>query len=302
MNTVKTKSSHRTIKILKLLSEKPMSMNEIFNEFSDEDDFISKETISKYFSTLRQLGVVIQKNKNKFFLKYPICSINFSNQELSVLADFEKMAHDLCSSDDYKVFKSIYEKIFNLTNNECSNAYDDIKKSTFMCNGASLISQKHKEKIEKLADYLSFGSRKIKIKYDNTSYQIIPKYIKYMKSNVYLYAYDNISKVNKLFVIDKIEDISLMPQMAAGSEFAYATTFKIYKRLKFAYYPREGEIVEDFSDYQIVTNKDEDKDSLFRRLLRYVDLCEIIYPASDREKFKKLIDNMLANQCKKCAK
>ena len=44
-----------------------------------------------------------------------------------------------------------------------------------------------------------------------------------------------------------------------------------------------------------VTNKNENKEILFSRLLRYDDKCELIRPIAYREEMKELINNMLEN-------
>ncbi len=81
--------------------------------------------------------------------------------------------------------------------------------------------------------------------------------------------------------------------MTSSNAFALTTTFKITGRLKYAYDIKEGETVSSYDDCLIVTNKNEDKSELFRRLLKYGNLCEILYPKTDRENFKNLVYSLI---------
>ena len=64
--------------------------------------------------------------------------------------------------------------------------------------------------------------------------------------------------------------------------------------LKKSYMAKEGENVSPYDDYLIVTNKNEDKEVLFKRLLKYGTYCEVLYPKSDREKFINLVENLIS--------
>ena len=97
------------------------------------------------------------------------------------------------------------------------------------------------------------------------------------------------------FPLYKISDIKETLSAKSPVDFSLTTTFKITGRLKNAYAPREGEIISEFKDHIIVSNKKEDKDELFKRLLKYGSFCEILYPKSDREKFKTLVTGLISN-------
>jgi hypothetical protein len=72
--------------------------------------------------------------------------------------------------------------------------------------------------------------------------------------------------------------------------------FKLKGALAKRYEARPNETVNVNSDGTItVTNKNETKEVLFSRLLRYDDKCEIIQPKGYREDMKDLINEMLNN-------
>ena len=79
-------------------------------------------------------------------------------------------------------------------------------------------------------------------------------------------------------------------------EFSQTVIFKLKGDLARRYSARANEVVELNSDGTInVTNKDEPKEALFSRLLRYDDKCEIISPKIYREEMKQIICDMLKN-------
>lgn len=88
MKTKNLSTPLKIIKILKLMTEKPVALEEIMSFLEEDNSFVNKETISKYFATLRNAGCDIQKRKNKFYIKYPV--LNFTNTELSTLSILQK--------------------------------------------------------------------------------------------------------------------------------------------------------------------------------------------------------------------
>ena len=74
------------------------------------------------------------------------------------------------------------------------------------------------------------------------------------------------------------------------------TIFILRGALAKRYEPRENERLEMNNDGTVtITNKNENKELLFSRLLRYEDYCEIIKPKIYRDEFKQLIQNTLDN-------
>ncbi len=63
MKTKNLSTPLKIIKILKLMTEKPVALEEIMSFLEEDNSFVNKETISKYFATLRNAGCDIQKEK-----------------------------------------------------------------------------------------------------------------------------------------------------------------------------------------------------------------------------------------------
>jgi len=286
----------KIIKILKLMAQSPVSINEIMLCLEKDDIFVNKETISKYFATLRNFGCTIEKKKNKFYINYPVLS--FSDDEMKTLAGFQKTAHDINCAKNYSGFLSFLEKIFTLSSPIEADNYRKISKSVLFDPSfkTNKIHKRYKEKIEALSHFMDDDTFKIKILFENKPFDITPVKFRYFKNSVCLIGYDNKNNVNKIFPLDKISDIKSTPKTCSCTEFAMTTTFKISGRLKHAYKTKEGEIVSDYGDYIVVSNNREDKDELFKRLLKYGRHCEILYPASDRSTFLNMIEKLIEKQ------
>lgn len=282
----------RIIKILKLLAEKPLSINEILEKLEEENIFINKETVSKYFMTLKYAGCDIQKIRSKFYIKYPVLHLN--NTELETLAHFDAICKSLNSKENYEEFLKFLNKLFSLTNKDYE--YKKLSKLINPDENFSIkqIDEKYKEKIEIISKFMNDTRQKVKITCGNENFTISPLKFHYFKNSVCLLGYDVKNNVNKNFPLDKILNIEEIPSALNSFDFGLITSFKITGRLKNAYTAREGELINKYGDYIIVSNKKEDKTELFKRLLKYGVCCEILYPKTDREEFKKLVEELIA--------
>ena len=74
------------------------------------------------------------------------------------------------------------------------------------------------------------------------------------------------------------------------------TIFKLKGGLAKRYEARENEKAEVNPDRTVtITNRNENKELLFSRLLRYDDKCEILYPKAFREDMKNIINSKVSN-------
>lgn len=289
MKTKKLATPLKIIKILKLMTEKPVSLKDIMESLEEDDNFVNRETISKYFATLRNAGCDIQKKQNKFYIKYPVLSLN--NTEIDTLAGFQKITKNLASKKDYNEFLKFLDKLFSLTNTDEISRYKKILQNK---EDKNLIdTDRFRDKIESLSDFIQEPIQKVKIIFEDKPYTIIPVKFHYFKKSICLFGYDCSNNVNKNFPINKIQSIKQIPSLAQNTDFALSTTFKLKGILKKTYCAKEGEIVSPYDDYLIVSNKYEDKETLFKRLLKYGTNCEILYPKSDREKFRTMIHSLI---------
>jgi hypothetical protein len=153
MTLRKIDTSYRIMKILKLLAQKPRSMNELCVELELEGHEISYDTISKYFSTLREFGCIIAKKNCKFELEALPFFIDLKQSDIEVLANFQRFANQTCQLKQIKSVKSALCKILKMTSQECKNYYNrNIAQKP--CDNLNL---RYVDTIEKLSYYIERG-------------------------------------------------------------------------------------------------------------------------------------------------
>ena len=122
--------------------------------------------------------------------------------------------------------------------------------------------------------------------------KINPLKIMYKKGNAVLIAYDCTENTYREFVLNFISDTKQLPQKTSDS-YTNSVTFKLKNRLAKSYVLKENEkILESKKDYIVVSNSKEDRDLLVRRLSRYFDNCEILYPKDFRKKMTDYLDSI----------
>ena len=78
----------RVFEVIKLLIQKPYSIEELINILSEKEynhNIYTQETIVKYITTLRVMGLKVAKEKRKFVLKKYTIDLNLTEKELKTL-------------------------------------------------------------------------------------------------------------------------------------------------------------------------------------------------------------------------
>lgn len=281
-------SSYRILKILKFLSDKPGTMNEILRELDYE---IYPETVSKYFRVLRSYGFIIEKKRHKFELLNMPFFIDFSDSELKSLAAFEVFSKDVASSKQNEKLHSSVRKILAVSPKENRQKYNQFLSEL----NEKKIFEKYREKIEKITSFFEENPVKIQVIYKKAAHIVTPVELRYKGDKVYLFCFDEAKLTNRQFLLDDIEDVKSMIQKSSKMPFIQKTVFRLNGRVALGYKsPYENEIIEYQDDGSIiVTNSYEDKNLLLKRLLKYFEFCEILSPKADREEFIEMIDNLI---------
>ncbi len=288
----KLETSYRIMKVLKMLHAKPLGIDELCYELDINEVGVNRETITKYFSTLREVGCVIEKRGGKFWLKHMPLFVNFTRKELETMAIFQKFTQKLHQKRIDDKIQSALAKILRMTDIELHKQYYTILSAVKFED----IFYKNKEKFELLSNFFDENSRNLKIKYRGGYFKISPKSFKFGENSVYLFAFNEANKKYENFLLDDIEEIMSLIQSKSTQDFALSTIFKITGRLASGYFPYEGEIVTRMNkDNKNVLNKIQDKKELRARHLRYGEFCTLISPQSELEDFVKEIDEMIKN-------
>lgn len=294
----KTKTSqtaYRTLEILKLLAKGPLSTQEMLEHIEKATDKnFRKEMVLKYINTIKLLGIDIKKEGNKYYLNKSLECIDFSKKDLSVLAFIQKYISKV-KHDDYK--NNIIESLQKIEKNFSVNTVTLCKKNKIRAYLPAKPININDENIEQYEKYCK-DELKIKIVYQcefskkQKDFLIAPIKIIYKKGNAILVAYDSKNNEYKEFLIENIVQVEQTPQKSVQNSSA-SVLFKLKNRLAKSYVLKKNEtVLECGSDFIIVSNKKEDKDLLLRRLLRYFDQCEILYPKSYRTSLLDMIDSM----------
>ena len=127
---------------------------------------------------------------------------------------------------------------------------------------------------------------------DNKIFKTAPLKVIYKRGKAVLIAYDQKENDYKEFVLENIISVKQKPQKQVKGAPA-SVLFKLKGRLAKSYMLKKGEILlETGEDFIIISNKNEDRELLIRRLLRYYDKCEILYPKSCRKRLIELVNEM----------
>lgn len=300
-------SAFRVFETLKCLIKSPADVNDIIkyleNLEQEEGKAYSKAVVYKYLTTLKFAGVNIQRKKCKYEVtdlpfkikldKESMYAIEILNKildftpENDLVKDLQTFIYSVkmrCSSDNIDI-ESI-EK-------ELANQFATHKANESQVNTLRVYEKYCKDKLKLQIEYYDvFGEKCINI--------CEPIEAKFEDSSILLYAYcENPNQFLELNS-NQIIDIKQTPQSCKNVEnyITYSTVFTLSGRLAKRYTPRPLEIRMDnglSDDIKTFSNKDESKDSLYLRLMRYSESCKLNSPKKDRETMRKLIAETLKN-------
>ncbi len=291
-------SGLRILEVLKALSKSPLSIDEMLKLIADNEEIetvYTRETFNKYINTLKLAGFEIHKIDNKYVMTNTLNLINLSNENIRV----------------FKFLRKYAEKIYlNETNQEVIGFLDIVEKTLdkdtekrFLKNKRSIGLKNFDLKIPSdiVKKYENFCNEQQKLNLtvlennQENEYKIDPRRIKYEKEFVYLLGYDYVNDEFKKIKIKDIKKCKQLPQKSPENKSSKYITYRLKNRLAKSYVLKENEkLVNIENDNELlISNTNEDINSLFSRLLRYGENCEIVYPKSVRESFKSYIDKIL---------
>ncbi len=291
-------SGLRILEVLKALSKSSCSIDEMLKlivENEEMEPVYTRETLSKYINTLKLAGFEIHKKDGKYVMTNTLNPVHLNNENLRV----------------FKFLRRYAEKIYlNETNQEVIGFLDIVEKSLdedtkerFLKNKRSIGLKNFELKIpsdtvKKFENYCT-EQQKLNICVledgEEKEYKIDPRVIKYEKEFVYLLGYDYVNDEFKKFKIKDIKKCRQLPQKAPEKKSSKYINYLLKNRLAKSYVLKENEkiVKTENKNELLISNTNEDINSLFSRLLRYGENCEIVYPKSVRESFSAYIDRLL---------
>lgn len=288
-------SGLRLLEILKILTQRPMSTDEMLNIVEQLDgSTYRKEIILKYLNTLKAFGLKIKKEKDKYYLDNGLKELNLDRTDLSILLFIENYTKKLNHENLKKSLSGslhLIEKEFSF---ETKKLLKEKNITAYKQDHEIIIQDKEIKKFEHYCQ--EHQQLEIKYKHDSKSeeaiYKVAPLKIIYKKRNAVFIAYDYKTNLHKEFLIQNITESKQLPQVST-KVMPSIVTYKIKDRLANSYSLKENEtLLEKGKDYAIISNKNEDWENLTKRLLRYDSQCEVLYPKEFRDKMINLIEEM----------
>ena len=291
-------AAQRALKILKTLMDKELTVDEILESFPTDDELepvYSKEAVYKYLNTFKSMGIEIKKENGKYSADKIFNNISLSQENIMILNFLENYIKSAQQEITYNKFLKIkdiiYKNNINLIENIINLNYEQIFKNNTKYKACA-------ETISKLEEYcLSKQQLNIEYNIDNTeilNYIIVAENIFYEKGILKLKAYCVKTFEYRDFHIEHIKYIDVLPKKNNSNFYLKTAIFKLTDALAINYKLKEGETIKEQKDnYIIVMNNYQNYDDLLKRLLRYSDKCEVLYPLILREDMACMIKKTL---------
>ena len=293
-------SGYRVLELLKLLIERPVTNDEIIKTFEKDEstkNVYNKETILKYTNTLKLAGFDIEKIDNRLCLQNLAKKISVSRENLETykfLKDYSQILGSVNAGISFYRLFELFEKSFD---EETRMAFVAVKPG-FYIDKLNLI--KNANLVNRFAKYCKAEDR-LKITYHDTysgkieKYNVEPRSIVFNKENAFLVTYLYKENEYKKFLLENITNVESCHQKANTASTSKYITYRLKNRLAKSYGERENEkVLSEEARSKVISNRNEDKNTLFCRLLRYQSNCEILYPEKIRNEFVDFVDKILA--------
>lgn len=297
MKTKANDTAIRALEVLKLLSFEELTQDEIINHIfkTKKSDYeLRTDSLYKYLNTFKLLGINISKSKNKYSISNIPFKTDFTEKELETIKFLYSYIQEVCSNDAKEQLKKLFDNL--LKNTSTSNLLNEnIDTKSYL---KRLEIKINKENVQKFCT-LCKEKQRISFTYFNRAlntkqaFTVEPNEVIIMPTGEILKAFNpEIAEIQN-FQIEDITDLKQLPIMAKTINIKNSVTFIIKGRLALAYELKNGErIIKSDEDYIVVSNSEEDKDELIKRLLRYGFSCEILYPKTLKARFVQILKNI----------
>ena len=274
-------SSMQVIKNLQVLLQGNFTMNELIEKLNENENepVFNNSVISKYINTCRYCGIEIPKIHNRYFVASMPFGMDLTNVDINLLENIQSVVKEHMTSKNCKIIDSFIEKLNRYSNKRIAR----VEKDTYQLTSElfeSAVSDKRKIK-------LMLKTRVIM--------ECIPLKIVENKGKIFF----NVYYKNKERMIDseRVSGIEILTNKFVQNFNDPSVIFLLREDLACRYDLRENEqyIKSDKKGWVAVSNRGENKDILFARLLRYDAKCEIVSPKVYREEMRQLLDDALKN-------
>lgn len=290
----------RILEILKILLNDNITkanLIEKLSSVSDVEQVYTLEAFIKYFNTIEIAGFKLNRAKNIYRLENALKYLKLTDEEKELLLKVLSKTELLYDEKQEEAVKQASYRILKYLNN-------DIKEETlekiFNPNKMSSNDEETKNIVSTL-NKLKNDKQMVKIQYEsktnkNNELLVEIRKIEERNNKITLVCYIPERKRNKRIDLDSIMKLAQLPTKASESTFYNSIVFEVYGRLAYLYKLKDSEKVINFSNkHLVISNSEEDKDILLRRLLKYGENCKIIKPVEIQEEFVSLTNEILKN-------
>lgn len=268
-------TAYNIFKIIKyILMKRKFFVSEIVSYLDSENIYLEQETVCKYIRTLKKIGFEFEKTSAKEYkmvcmpFDFPEESKNFLEELIlllkqSSLRSREELCEKLMLFLPIKMQKNLKQSKNNIS-----------KMEKFMKDGLRLKlvfnpPNPRKETVFELCNIVSDGQEK------------------------YLQGYDVNKREPAQFNMEDIAAIEQLPIKNKISCKRNEATLKFSAKIAKSYILREeDELIEKADDKLLIKTFFYDKTEFYKRILRYVDNCEIISPMSLKAEYNEFLTEL----------
>ena len=290
----------RILEILKILLNDNLSKANLIEKLScvsDVEQVYTLEAFIKYFNTIEIAGFKLNREKNIYKLENALKYLKLTTEEKELFLKVISQIGLLYDEEQEKSVKQATYRILKYLNNDIKEeTIDKIFNPTKMSSNdeetKNILSTLNKLKNDKLMVKIQYESKTNK---NNEVFVEIRK-IEDKNDKISLVCYIPEKRRNKKIYLDSIVQLSQLPTKATESNTFNTIVFEVYGRLAYLYKLKDSEKVINFSsNHLVISNSEEDKDLLLRRLLKYGENCKIVKPIEVKEEFVSLTNEILKN-------
>ncbi|MDD3238392.1 MAG: hypothetical protein PHV37_09900 [Candidatus Gastranaerophilales bacterium] len=300
----KNDSGLRVLEVLKILLQGAASIEDIMHKLENKENIeniYAKETLHKYFATLDLMGLIVVKRKsdNKYSLKKLPIEIDLEPNEIKALCILQNYVKLSLNAKTNTLFNEILKKIENSLSYQTSTTYKAMLSNSVIKSDIERLCQS--SLLAKFEAYCIDG-QKLKVSYVSQSKKLTeifivePKSVIFEDKRTYLLAYSPVLNQNQKLLINNIVKVVQLPQKAGAQILTNSVVFELKDTLARSYKLKDGErIVDSRYGKLIISNDQEDKNILYRRLLKYGENCKILHSSIAQTEFAEMIDKMIFN-------
>ncbi len=290
----------RALEILRILLDKNLTRKELIAELkatSELDKIYTSEALLKYFNAFKMIGLKFRKKNHTYEFKNSLFKTVLSKEEENAFIVLLNNYRSLHDRNAKKLIGDVTSKVNKYVDIDLVDLYEKI-----IYTNEDLTKRNLQDNLVATLENMMADKQYVDIVYRKSvtileKYTVVIREISEIKDRYYAVCYIPKEQRNQRFYINNIVELHQQPKIGMDSSHTNSVIYRLTGRLSLSYKLKKSECVIDFSDEHLtISNKEEDKEALLLRLLKYGDCCKILKPDSFRNDFLDLTDKIISNQ------